>query len=419
MNSTNDNQFPGAAEDGPNTEEQLAELGGVEIIYKPLDKDQIPSEIQKNLKPAADETRRLVLARNVVPMPPREMALTLFCLMDDENPAVREAAENSLDSLPPNIIRTIAGQNIHWKVLDYIARNSFSDDDEFKILETIILNPATGVETMMLLARVSSRGVVDLVINNQTRLQKTPQIVSEFSKNTRISIAQLSRALEFGRRMKLITIDQENRMIDLFIGKVDVQEIEVEEVVEQVIDKSGEVDWAFPSFMTSDFEADLDLDAEADVIESKILSKLNLREFVRKMTVPQKLRLAGRGNMEARKILIQDALALVSVAVLSNPRLTSTEVGATAEMRMTDPEVLEEISKKAAFTRSYQVRHALVWNPKTPLQIASKMMSTLTEKDIKTISKSRAVSQAISSIARQRLDAQAVRRKKREKKKKK
>ncbi len=425
----NDPGAPGAA--GPaedsddfepkdmSSEDLLAELGGVEIRYTPLKPDEITSEIQKHLQ--ADGPRRMMMARNLVPLPAKDMGLVLFCLMNDENPKIREAAEDSMDSLPPNILRTTMGQPLPWKVLDFLTRNFYEDEDPNQIIETVALNRAAGPETMMLLARVGSPKILDLLINNQARLQEMPQLISEFPKNPRISVAQLSRALEFGRRQNIITVDMEDRLIDGFINKAKKKEevVPLERVVTEVQDESGEIDWEFPSFMTADFEADMELDAEAEIIEDKINSKLNMRELIRQMTVPQKMRLGTRGNMEARKIIVMDKLALVAKSVLANPRITNTEIEVIAASRLIEPEVLELLARNAAWTRSYAVRHELVCNPKFPLHMASKMLGTLFEKDIKTISKSRAVPAAIQSIARQRLEAQEQRRKKRETKKKK
>lgn len=403
---------------GENAEEMLSSMGGIEIKYQPLDASEIPADVKKNLE--ADDARRLMMARNLAPISPQQMGINLYCLMADKKPAIRNAAEDSFDDLPPNILKNIASQPQPWKMLDYMVRN-FYDDDSNEIVEAVIMNPATSVDTMLMLTRVASPKIMTIISNNQTRLIKNPQLVFEFPKNPRISVALVSSVLEFARRQKLITIEDENKLIDQFINKLKPEEDEpvpVEKFVEEIVSEDGEPDWSFPSFMTADFEADAGLDAEADVIEDKINSKANLRDLVRQMTVPQKMRLAVRGNMEARNILIEDSLSLVAKAVLKSPRLTKTEIERAAELRTIDSEVLEEIAKNGAFTRAYVVRHALVCNPKTPLPIANKFMSTLMEKDIKMISKSRAVPAAIQSIARQKMDAQEQRRKKRNKKKK-
>ena len=50
--------------------------------------------------------------------------------------------------------------------------------------------------------------------------------------------------------------------------------------------------------------------------------------------------------------------------------------------------------------RNYQIRLALAGNPKTPLVIALKQVSTLDDRDLRTIAKSKNVPQAVGAQAR-------------------
>lgn len=418
------------AEDAENeAKEALSDVGGVELTYEPLFPQEIPPDTMRHIAPQADDARRMLTARMLTPLPPKELVLALYCLMNDANSAIKAAAEKSFDDLPPNLLRQVAAQRLPVKVLDYIARDFFSDDDPERVLEALLLNPALGDDTLLMLTRVLSGKLLDLIINNQTRLIKTPQVVRTLPRNPRITVSQLSRALEFARREKIVTADEENELIDRFLGKTspagaDVPPSEeakqiVENTVQTIQTADGETDYIFPSFLTTDFEAEMGFDADAAHIESKIKGKMNMRDIVRALSVPQKMRMAVRGNMEARKILIEDALSLVAREVLKNPRLTKTEVERAAASKMIDGEVIEGICKNAGMTRSYPVRMALVTNPKTPLRWSSRMLFTLFERDIRSIAKSKAVSSAIQNIARQKIDAEEQRRKARQKKKKK
>lgn len=409
--------------------EALSDVGAVELLYEPLHPHEVPPDALRHIAPQADDARRMLTARMLAPLPPKELVLALFCLMNDANPAIKAAAETSFDELPPNVLRMVAGQRLPPKVLDYIARAFFSEDDPQRVLETLLLNPYLGDDTLLMLARVLSGKLLDLIIDNQARLIKTPQVVRTLPRNPRVTISQLSRALEFARREKIIALAEENELIDRFLGKVaptgenatpseEAQQI-VAQVVQTIQTADGETDYIFPSFLTADFEAEMGFDADAAHIESKIKGKMNMRDIVRALSVPQKMRMAVRGNMEARKILIEDSLSLVAREVLKNPRLTKTEVERAASSKMIDAEVMEGICKNAGFTRSYPVRLALVTNPKTPLRWSSRMLFTLFERDIRTIAKSKAVCSAIQNIARQKIDAEEQRRKARQKKKKK
>jgi len=118
------------------------------------------------------------------------------------------------------------------------------------------------------------------------------------------------------------------------------------------------------------------------------------------MGVHEKIKLAMRGNKDARTILIRDAIRLIRRCVLQNPRISDGEVISIARNRSTDEELLRMINEKREWVRNYQVRHALTTNPKTPLPIALRHVSTLAERDLRFIAKSKNVPQGVAVQAR-------------------
>jgi len=118
------------------------------------------------------------------------------------------------------------------------------------------------------------------------------------------------------------------------------------------------------------------------------------------MGVHQKIKLAMRGNKDARTILVRDPVRLVRRCVLQNPRITDGEVIALARNRSADEELLRMINEKREWVRNYQVRYALSTNPKTPLPVAIRHVATLSERDLRFIAKSKNVPQAIAVQAR-------------------
>jgi hypothetical protein len=118
------------------------------------------------------------------------------------------------------------------------------------------------------------------------------------------------------------------------------------------------------------------------------------------MGVHEKIKLAMRGNKDARTILIRDPVRLVRRCVLQNPRVTDGEVIAVARNRSADEELLRMINEKREWMRNYQVRHALATNPKTPLAVALRHVSSLSERDLRFIAKSKNVPQTIAVQAR-------------------
>lgn len=121
------------------------------------------------------------------------------------------------------------------------------------------------------------------------------------------------------------------------------------------------------------------------------------------LPVMQRMKLAMRGTREQRAQLIRDSNKLVAVAVLSSPKLTEAEVEAFARMANLSEDVLRIIAMNRAWIRNYNVIAALTRNPKTPPALAMGFLQRLNERDLKTLSVDRNVSEAVRLGARKHL----------------
>lgn len=121
------------------------------------------------------------------------------------------------------------------------------------------------------------------------------------------------------------------------------------------------------------------------------------------MTVPQRLQRATKGTREERGILIRDPNKLISTAVLSSPKLTTTEVEAIAKMANVSDEILRIIAMNRAWIKNYNVVWALTKNPKTPVQLSMNMLNRLAEKDLQKLSTDRNVPDALRIQARKKI----------------
>lgn len=121
---------------------------------------------------------------------------------------------------------------------------------------------------------------------------------------------------------------------------------------------------------------------------------------IQQMSVSERVKLALRGNKDARQILIRDGNKLIRRFVLQNPRMSDGEVVAVCRNRTADEELLRTIGEKREWMKNYQVRLALATNPKTPLPIALRQVGTLGERDLGQLAKSRNVPQAVAVAAR-------------------
>src|SRR4029453_5331427 len=137
-----------------------------------------------------------------------------------------------------------------------------------------------------------------------------------------------------------------------------------------------------------------------DEPEDKAAPAQTLWAQILTMGMAEKLKLALRGNKDARTILIRDGSKLIRRFVLQNPRISDMEVIAVASNRSADEDLVRTIAERREWLRNYQIRLALAGNPKTPLVIAIKQVSTLDDRDLRTIAKSKNVPQAVGAQAR-------------------
>jgi hypothetical protein len=121
------------------------------------------------------------------------------------------------------------------------------------------------------------------------------------------------------------------------------------------------------------------------------------------MNVAERMKAAMKGSKEQRAVLIRDPNKLVSVSVLSSPKLTGSEVENFAKMGNVSEEVLRIIGMSRTWTKNYGVVAALTKNPKTPLGVSLNFVQRLSEKDLKTIEMDRNLQQPLKLAVRKRL----------------
>ncbi len=129
----------------------------------------------------------------------------------------------------------------------------------------------------------------------------------------------------------------------------------------------------------------------------------NLYAQILRMPMAGKIKLALRGNRDARLILIRNTNKLLRRFVLLNPRIGEDEVIAVTRNKSADDELLRMIAERREWMRNYQVRLGLATNPKARLPVALRQVGTLEERDLRIIAKSKNVPAAVSAQARRLL----------------
>jgi hypothetical protein len=124
---------------------------------------------------------------------------------------------------------------------------------------------------------------------------------------------------------------------------------------------------------------------------------------LQKLNVPQKVQRATKGSREERAILIRDSNKMIAMAVLSSPKLTTSEIEAFARAGGVGEDCLRVIAKTRAWMKNYNVVAALTRNPKTPVAISMNLLARLSEKDLRTLSTDRNVPDVLRVSARKKL----------------
>jgi hypothetical protein len=370
----------------------------------------------------APQTARLMAARGLLPLPAEELLEVLVLLRADENPEIVAAANETLDEQPAETLLSVAQATATSPaVLSYLVSRA---DAQKEVGEAVTLNAATPDEVIARLASSTSDGsLLELISVNQQRLIRAPEIIEALLSNPARTTDAERRAREtkqefFEKERGAQQIADEMRARGMaaaaeFIESAEsigagsgltyddawllAQHIEVSDAD---IDDSWLPLERMEEFFTESEEqrvANLEriiaeTTAEAGQVEPE---RISLIRRVMLMSVKDRVKLAMKGDREARGILIRDSNKVVATGVINNPRITDKEVESISAMRTVSDEVLRLIAQNRAWARNYPVIHNLARNPRTPIATAINVLLRLHTKDLQHISQNRNVSDAV------------------------
>lgn len=136
--------------------------------------------------------------------------------------------------------------------------------------------------------------------------------------------------------------------------------------------------------------------------------KLSVLAKIARMDVGEKAKLAREGDKEARAILIKEGNKIISLSVLSNPRITTQEIDMIAASRNVSEEVLRDISNNRDWMKAYSVALALANNPKTPIGITLTLLPRLMTRDLRFLAKSKGIPDVIRVTARKMAQKRSI-----------
>ena len=369
----------------------------------------------------APPTARSAAARGLLPLPQADLLEALVHLSADNDATIAQAAQETLASQDASELQQIAAtETTAPAVLGYLASLSTAARE---IHEAIAGNGNTPDEAIALLARgTTNASLIELITMNQQRLIRAPEIIDavllnparsaeaerrvkevreEFFEKERGArqIAEELRAqgntaaAEFFESAELTTFQGQMSMDDawLIAQHIEVSDVDIDDswlarefIAEMMVET--------PEQLAANAQAVINAEKmEGDISPERI----SLIRRIMFMTVKDRVKLAIKGDREARGILIRDSNKIVATGVIHNPRLTDQEVENIAAMRQISDEVLRLIGMNRAWARSYPIIHNLARNPRTPMATAVQILPRIRTKDLNAISQNRNVSEAV------------------------
>ena len=358
----------------------------------------------------------------MLPLAQNDLLEVLVALTASDDAQIASAAAETLQAeSAEDLLVAAAGQDTAPNVLAYLATQTGASAE---VHEATILNARTPDQALAKLAATTESGsLLELITINQQRLVRAPELIDAILNNparsgeaerrareTRQEFFEKERgarqiadelrargqtaAAEFFETAELTTPTGELSLDDAWIiaqhievsdADLDDSWLPAERYEELVSESAGDVSANVQRIIESERLERGDISAE----------RVSLIRRIMFMNTRDRMKLAMKGDREARSILIRDSNKVVCSAVVNNPRITEQEIENIASMRTVSHEVLRIIAMNRAWARSYPIIHNLARNPRTPIPTALNILNRIRTKDLQTLTQNRNVSEAV------------------------
>lgn len=349
-----------------------AELSG-DVVIDRIDSGHYPREVVETI------------ARGFLPLPQDDLIAVLAFLTRSSDSEIAAAARASLADVPSRSIHAFAANESAPPA--HLALLMRASEDPF-ILEALIRNRAVPDALVNELAAVTvDAAVQEVVVINQARILRAPEIIDALLANPHLTADVRRRVLEtreefFDKKARIAAqqpdeVDEDEPMLSL-------TDEPIADLLEKAVEE-GQTD-APPPQLT-----------ETEKVDEK---KMSVFSQILVMSVSDKVKLAFKGGKTERVILIRDRNKLVCSAVMRNPRMSELEVESIAGMRNIEEEVLRLITMKREWVSKYNIVLTLARNPKCPVGVVLPLINRLTLRDLKGLKDDKGVSETARALAR-------------------
>ena len=377
--------------------------------------------VQAIVSGSAPQPARLAAANGLLPLAQADLLEVLVALRECDDVEIAKAAAATLETQSAeDFLMAAKSAETAPAVLGYVASHRGLGHE---IHEAVALNNHTPDEAIALLASATTNGsILELIAINQQRLVRASAIIEailsnpartpdaerrarethqEFFEKERgaqqiadeLRAQGKTAAAEFIANAEL-TVAGETLSADdawLIAQHIEVSDAEIDdswlpaERYEELLGESSE-----------QRRANLESILKSEKLEQGVAApdRVAMIRRIMFMSPKDRMKLAMKGDREARGILIRDSNKVVSCAVVHNPRVTDQEAEHISAMRTVAGEVLRQVANNRVWARNYPIIHNLVRNPRTPLPSVISILPRIQTRDLIMLKENRNISEA-------------------------
>ena len=292
------------------------------------------------------QERKLAICSEAAALTPEDRVETLCILAADSDAAVREKAAGVLGTQPlKNVLTALARPGGAPEMFAYCAA-------EFPrrpgVADALAQNSTCPIEILRPVIRFLSASAIQELFEDLDRLSTSPTLV----------VALIA--------CEVINADQRLMLLEL-------QRTEPEPV-----------------------EAFIEATEAAEPDQAK---RETLLQKLARLRVVERVQLALKGGRGERLLLIRDPCKVVQRAVLQSPQLSEQEVEAFANMASLTDETLRLIAGNRKYRKNYTILRALMFNPKTPLEVTLHLLPHMRPQEIKFLTTNKNVADTLRTAA--------------------
>ena len=363
------------------------------MLPLPLPASELPEKLRRFGDPSAPEPARTMAARGLLPVKGEDLVTLLVQLCADPSETVRKTARETLHAIPEGVLSAACSAPLHERILDGLAEHV---RERRARLEELAANRAASNATIARIASFCDEMTCERIAVDQERLLSAPEIIEALYKNRHTRMSTVDRLVELAARNGV-----ELTGVHTFAAHVEAIK---DELIAEATDEALPGDQNFSEAVAADDDEDsVETDEEKDA--EKVKDKhMPLAQRIAEMKPQEKLRFATLCDAAGRAILVRDANRAVSMAAVTSPKMTENEAARVASSKQVSEEILRYIGNRREWLGNYEVKRALVFNPKTPIGVSLKFLSHMRPNDLRAIARSRNIPASLKATATQRMN---------------